>query len=76
MLDSSVRRKKARMEEKHMATDKEKRKKMNDEKTVQLIGYSSDSAEEYLVTEPSSSMASASQNSPKSDPESRNKSFD
>ena len=36
-------------------------------KTVQLIGYSSDSAEESLVTEPCSSMTSTSQNSPKSD---------
>ena len=59
------------MEKKQMATDKEKRRKMSDEETVQLVGYSSDSAEESLITEPSSSMASASQNSSKSDPEAR-----
>ena len=59
------------MEKKQMAIDKEKRRKMSDEETVQLVGYSSDSAEESLITEPSSSMASASQNSPKSDPEAR-----
>ena len=44
---------------------------MSDEETVQLVGYSSDSAEESLVTEPSCFMASASQNSPKCDPEAR-----
>ena len=59
------------MEKIQLVTKKEKRRKMNDEETVQLVNYSSDSAEESLVTEPSSSMASASQNSPKSDPEAR-----
>ena len=75
MLDSSVRRKKEmakkkRIEKKQMTTNKENRRKMNNEETVQLVGYSSDT-EESLVTEPSNSMASASQNSPKSDPEAR-----
>ena len=59
------------MEKKQLVTDKEKRRKMNEEETVQLIGYTSDSAEKSLVIEPSNSMASASQNSPKSDPEAR-----
>ena len=59
------------MEKIQLVIKKEKRRKMNDEETVQLVGYSSDSAEESLVTEPSSSMASASPNSPKNDPGAR-----
>ena len=37
VLDSSVRRKKARMEKIQLVTKKEKRRKMNDEETVQLV---------------------------------------
>ena len=60
------------MEKIQLVTKKENRRKMIDEETVQLVNYTSDSTKESLVTEPSSSMASAPQNSPKNDPEARN----
>nr|XP_047123327.1 uncharacterized protein LOC124806443 [Hydra vulgaris] len=46
-----------------------KKRKIDDEETVQLVGYSSDSAEDSYVTKSSRSMSSAYQNSPKSNPE-------
>ncbi|XP_065684432.1 uncharacterized protein LOC124807637 [Hydra vulgaris] len=69
VLHSSVRRKKEGIEKKQVATENEKRRKIDDEETVQLVGYSSDSAEDSYVTKSSRSMKSAYQNSPISNPE-------